>query len=73
MDNRADLYNPIVSTRRGPPPVVIRAIVTHNNSYVAGGMPQAAVTGEDYILLSSLPRELQERVKTAVQALISGM
>jgi hypothetical protein len=73
MENRADLYNPIVSTRIGPPPVVIRAIVTHNNSYVGGGVPQAAVTGEDYILLSALPRELQDRVKTAVQAIISGM
>lgn len=73
MENRADLYNPIVSTRIGPPPIVIRAIVTHNNSYVGGGVPQAAVTGEDYILLSALPRELQDRVKTAVQALISGM
>lgn len=73
MENRADLYNPIVSTRIGPPPVVIRAFVTHNNSYMAGGMPQAAVTAEDYVLLSALPKEIQERVKTAVQAIISGM
>lgn len=73
MENRADLYNPIVSTRIGPPPVVIRALVTHNNSYMAGGMPQAAVTAEDYVLLSALPKEIQERVKTAVQAIISGM
>lgn len=73
MENKADIYNPIVATRIGPPPVVIRTLVTHNNNYIAGGMPQAAVTTEDYILLSSLPKELQERVKTAVQAIISGM
>jgi len=73
MDNRADLYQPVVASRIGPPPVVIRAVVSHNNSYIGGGVPQAAVTNEDYILLSALPKELQERVKTAVQALISGM
>lgn len=73
MENKADIYLPITSTKVGPPPLVIRAMVTHNNSYMAGGMPQAAVTAEDYICLSALPRELQERVRTAVQALISGM
>lgn len=73
MDNRADIYNPIVATRIGPPPVVIRALVTHNNSYIAGGMPQAAITAEDYVCLSALPKELQERVRTAVQAIVSGM
>lgn len=73
MDNRADLYKPVIASRIGPPPVVIRAVVSHNNSYIGGGVPQAAVTGEDYILLSALPKELQERVKTAVQSLISGM
>lgn len=73
MENKADIYLPITSTKVGPPPIVIRALVTHNNSYMAGGMPQAAVTAEDYICLSALPKELQERVRTAVQAIISGM
>lgn len=73
MDNRADLYQPVIASRIGPPPVVIRAVVSHNNSYIGGGVPQAAVTAEDYILLSSLPKELQDRVRTAVQAIISGM
>lgn len=73
MDNRVDIYQPVIATRIGPPPVVIRALISHNNNYIAGGVPQAAVTGEDYILLSALPKELQERVKTAVQAIVSGM
>ena len=73
MDNRVDIYQPVIASRIGPPPVVIRALISHNNNYIAGGVPQAAVTGEDYILLSALPKELQERVKTAVQAIVSGM
>lgn len=73
MENKADLYKPVVSSRIGPAPVVVRAVVTANTDYVMGGMPQAATRVENYILLSSLPNELQERVKTAVQALIAGM
>lgn len=73
MENKADLYTPVIATRVGPPPVVIRAVVTNNHDYVAGGMPQAAVKVENYILLSVLPKELQDRVKTAVQAIIAGM
>jgi hypothetical protein len=73
MDNRADLYQPIHSSRVGTPPVVVRAVVTTNADYMVGGMPQAATKVENYVLLSALPKELQERVKTAVQALIAGM
>ena len=73
MENKADLYQPVVSSRIGPAPVVVRAVVTTNSDYVMGGMPQAATKVENYILLSALPKELQERVKTAVQALIAGM
>lgn len=73
MENKADLYQPVVSSRIGPAPVVVRAVVTTNSDYVMGGMPQAATKVENYVLLSALPRELQERVKTAVQALIAGM
>lgn len=73
MENKADLYQPVVSNRIGPAPVVVRAVVTTNSDYVMGGMPQAATKVENYILLSALPKELQERVKTAVQALIAGM
>lgn len=73
MDNKVDLYQPVVSSRLGPAPLVIRAIVTNNAAYIGGGVPQTATTAEDYVLLSALPKELQERVKVAVQALISGM
>lgn len=73
MENKADLYQPIHSSRLGRPPLVLRAIVTENNSYMAGGMPESTTKVENYVLLSALPAELQERVRTAVQSLIAGM
>jgi hypothetical protein len=72
-ENKADLFKPIYAMHVGPSPVVIRAVVTDNRDYVAGGMPQASLKAESYVLLSALPKELQERVKTAVQSIISGM
>lgn len=72
-NNSADLYQPIYSTRLGAPPVVIKAIVVPQNDYLVGGIPQDSARVENYVLLSVLPRDLQERVKTAVQALISSM
>lgn len=71
-DNRADLFQPVHATRIGPAPIVLRAVVTTNNDYIVGGMPEAQLKAESYVLLSALPKELQERVKTAVQAIISG-
>jgi len=72
-DNKADLFQPIAATRVGSPPLVIRAIVTDNNDYLVGGVPQSTARAESYVLLSALPRELQERIKVAVNAIISGM
>jgi hypothetical protein len=71
-DNRADLFQPVYSSHIGPAPIVIRAVVTTNNDYVAGGMPQAQLKAENYVLMSALPKELQERVRVAVQSIISG-
>ena len=73
MENKADLYQPVYASRVGLPPLVVRAVVTTNNDYMVGGMPQAAQKVENYILLSALPKELQDRVSTAVRALIDGM
>jgi hypothetical protein len=73
MNPKVDLYQPIEAARVGPPPLVIRAVVTTTNAMIAGGMPTGSRKAEDYILLSALPKELQERVRTAVQAIIAGM
>jgi len=70
---QVNLFQPMESQHIGPAPYVIRTIVTTTNSYVAGGMPTEAKKIEDYVLLSALPKELQERVKTAVQTLVSSI
>lgn len=72
MGNKANLFQPIYADHIGPAPVVLRIVATSNNDYVVGGMPQAQLKGESYVMLSALPKELQERVKTAIQAIISG-
>lgn len=71
--NKADLYQPVIAERAGPAPLTLRAVVSVHQDHFVGGVPQTSQKGEVYVLLSALPRELQERVKTAVQALISGM
>jgi hypothetical protein len=71
--NKADLYQPIVADKPGPPPLSLRTIITVHQDHFVGGVPETSQKGEVYVLLSALPRELQERVKTAIQVLISGM
>lgn len=71
--NRANLYEPISALRVGPPPITIRAVITPNAEEIGGGVPEFSTRVETYVLFSALPDELKERVKTAVQALISGM
>lgn len=71
--NKADLYQPIVADKPGPPPLSLRTIITVHQDHFVGGVPETSQKGEVYVLLSVLPRELQERVKTAIQVLISGM
>lgn len=67
-----DLYQPIQASRVGPPPIALRIAVTPNLDQVVGGVPQGVTRIETYVLLSALPTSMQERVKLAIQALISG-
>lgn len=69
---KVDLYQPIVNSRVGPPPLALRVGVTPNANSIVGGVPQGVSKIETHVLLSALPSELQERVKLAVQALIAG-
>lgn len=66
-----DLYKPIKASRVGPPPVVLRVQVTHSNAHYVGGVPPNSTVVQDYILLSALPTELQDRVRMAIQAALS--
>lgn len=71
---KVDLFQqPLESTRLGPAPVILRTVVTTTNAYIAGGIPTEAKKVETYVLLSALPKELQDRVKTAIQALLSNI
>ena len=54
-------------------PLTLRVGVPASSGYVEGGTSSEFLKSETYILMSALPFELQERVKTAVQAIISGM
>ena len=66
-----DLYQPIKSARVGHPPVVLKVQVTHSAAHYVGGVPPSSTVVEDYILYSALPVELRERVKMAVQSVLS--
>ncbi len=69
---KVDLYQPLIHSRIGAPPLAIRVGVTPNVDQIVGGVPQGVTRIETYVLLSALPSELQERVKLACQALIAG-
>jgi hypothetical protein len=70
---RVDLYQPLIHSRVGAPPLVINVGVNRSGAETMGGPIENAIRPEAYVLLSALPDELKERVKTAIQALISSM
>lgn len=69
---KVDLTVPIASAKPGPQPLVVRVLTTLNNAEFVGGVPSSNQRWENYVLLSVLPTELQERVKIAIQALSSS-
>ena len=70
---KVDLYQPLISNRVGTPPLVLNVGVQRSSAETIGGPVGNAVRPEHYVLLSALPDELRERVKTAVQVLLSSM
>jgi hypothetical protein len=70
---RIDLYQPMISNRIAPPPLVITVGVQKTGVETAGGYVEGALRPEHYVLLSALPDELRERVKTAIQVLSSAV
>ena len=70
---KVDLFQPLMSNRIGAPPLVINVGVQRSSAETAGGPVENAVRPERYVLLSALPDELRERVKTAIQVLLSSM
>jgi hypothetical protein len=70
---RIDLYQPVLSSKVGAPPLVITVGVQRFANEVMGGPVENPVRPEYYVLLSALPEELRERVKTAIQAISSSI
>lgn len=70
--NKANLYQPIFADQNTPAPLVIRAVINNSNYELLGGVPSQTHKVENYVLISALPTELQEKVKLAIQVLISG-
>ena len=68
---KVDLYQPMISNRVGAPPLVLNVGVQRSSAEVMGGPVENALRAEHYVLLSALLDELRERVKTAVQAILS--
>lgn len=73
MENKVDLFKLMYASHVGPAPIVAYAMVTDNNNGLVGGVPQSSQRRESYVLLSALPKELQDRVRTAIQAIVAGM
>jgi hypothetical protein len=71
-DNIANLYQPIISSSKSNAPLVIRAIIDPPSYEMAGGVPSQTKKAENYVLISALPTELQEKVKLAIQMLIAA-
>ena len=65
-------FKPLVSTVISPAPVTLHMLVTPNTDSFVGGVPQSAAKVEVYVLLSALPREMQERIKLALQAIATA-
>lgn len=69
---QVDLYQPIAAVRTGMQPLVIRVAVKPDPIMTEAGPVEAPVKALEYVQVKALPRELQERVRTAVQALLAG-
>lgn len=65
-----DIFKPIVADKAGAPPLYLRVQIPFGG-YTQGGTPPPQKQ-EVYVLLSALPTELKERVKTAIQMLATG-
>jgi hypothetical protein len=69
MENKANLFLPVIHTQIGKPPLVIKAITQPFGGETFGGTYENPRRDEFYILLSVLPEDLQRRIEIAIQAL----
>jgi len=69
-NNYVDLQKPV---RTKIKPLVIRTVIDGKMTLTEQGPVNGDPKVEDYVLLSALPQDLQERVKRAIQFIISGV
>jgi len=70
---KVDLFSPMLASKKGPAPLVIRVGVQNSDMYTQTGTVSSPIKSEAYVLLSALPEEIRKRVENAVQVLISGV
>lgn len=73
---KVDLYQPMINVNPAPSPLTVRVGMVPPSNMTQGGSMQSQQgisKIETYVLLSALPVDLQERIKLAVQTLVSGM
>jgi hypothetical protein len=68
-----DLFSPILSAKKGKPPIVLRIGVQDQDVYTTGGPQASPIKPEAYVLMSALPEELRRRVETAVQVIVASI
>lgn len=68
-EQHVDLNYPIFSKTK---PIVIRTIVEGKTSLTEFGPMQTETKVENYVCVSALPKELQEKIQLAVQLIING-
>ena len=69
---KIDIHKPLINTRVGPIPVVLRIATTPTADHVAGGVPVGVTKIESYVLVSAMPTDLQERIRLAIDTMIAG-
>ena len=67
-----DLDATIIAKRKGPAPIVFHVGVRPIDTMTVNGPVVSALKNEAYVLLSSLPDDIRNRVITAIQALVAG-
>lgn len=70
---RVNLFEPMIASRKGPPPIALKVGVHPDQIYTMGGTVNTQLKVETYVLLSVLPADLRLKVENAIAALSSGM
>lgn len=66
-----NFYQAIKSATTGPMPVFFNVLATPTRDYVEGGVPTHSKV-ETYVLVSTLPTDVQRIVENAVQAVLAS-